>query len=207
MKPLIYSFNIIILNIALVFALDNNNEKSIPVDSIVTVNINLNGNIFLENSSDDRLHLRTTTKIEGKVIGISNRDNISPYIVDIKKEDKILNISPHPREKSWTIGVSTISEENTHFIHIPKNMNVIVNSNNAKIMVNGLFSLLKVENTKGETAIQLSKSKIHYLKANTKNGRLWINDMAVKNNYNLISSGYSVIDISSKSGLIKLGLN
>jgi len=206
MKYLVFTFLIVIINITSLFA-RNETSKSIDLDSVATVSINLNGNIHIDNSFDDRVHLRTTTKIDGKVIGFSNRDKISTYSVKTEIKNNVLNIAPVQRKKSWAIGLSTLSEENTHYLHIPKNLNVIINSNDAKIVVNGIFSLLKIENNSGQTEVRLTKSKVHYLKVETKNGNVLVNDEEVENKFDLVSKGNSVIDVSTKSGLVKLELN
>jgi len=189
--------------LGLAFA-QNDSIQSIKADSFNIVDIKLNGTIVLENSFDNTVHIRTDSRVDGKVIGFSNRNEIPAYTVDSKISDHTLYISAHPRKKSWTIGISTLVEENTHYIHVPQNMNISVYSNNAKIIINGLFSLLKTENDKGETHIRLNKSQLHYLRATSDNGEIIINNTAKPADYSLISAGESIVDVSSRSGSITI---
>ena len=174
------------------------------VDSVTTIDIKLEGTIFIENGLNDQLALRTILKMGGKVIGFSNSDEIEHYSVNAEYEDNMLKISPVPREKLWAIGINTLSEEKTHYIHIPRNKNIIIKSQNAHIIVNGMFPVLKIENEKGKTEFYGSKDSIRYINCSSQKGEIVLNNNEINQDYNHISLGNSVIDINSKQGSIKL---
>jgi hypothetical protein len=202
MKYLFYMFIMLKLVVA-----QSDTAKSIAIDSLIIVDIDLNGIIIIENSPDNFIHLRSESKTDGKVIGFSNRDKIAAYSLETKISDNTLLISAHPREKSWVIGINTLVEENTHYIHIPGTMNVTIHSKDAQIHVNGIFSLLKIDNQKGDTDLRIAEAQLHYLTAGTKNGEIWLNNSEQQNEYSIISGGVSIVDISSYSGSIKLEMN
>lgn len=177
---------------------------NLNVDSINTVNINLDGVIILDNSPDNQIYLRTQTKTEGTIIGFSNRKDVGAYQVIAKKKGTVLNIKPVKREKIWTVGINTFSENNTHFVHIPSDKNVVITSKDARIIINGSFALLKIVNEKGRIDITTSKKRTRYIKCKTLSGELWVNDQQSDNTFSDILSGTSVIDVFSKEGTIKL---
>ncbi|KAA3608756.1 MAG: hypothetical protein D8M58_18640 [Calditrichaeota bacterium] len=195
---------ITLLSLSQLFARSFNDPQIMEAESIKTVYIKLNGVIIIENSLDNKVHIKTTSKVDGKIIGFSNNEDLSAYRVETFMDEKDLTIKPAKRESRWTVGINTVSEENTHIIRIPKDKNVVINSSDANININGRYALLKINNREGETEITALENDIRYLTCRSANGEIWFNGKEQEESYMNILPGNAVIDVNSYRGIIKM---
>ena len=79
-------------------------------------------------------------------------------------------------------------------------------SKDAKIIVNGGYVLLKIDNRDGETEILASEHNLKYVTCKTIQGELWVNDREQVEVYINILPGNAIIDVFSKRGVIRLNL-
>ena len=175
---------------------------SAKVSPNARVEINLEGSIMLENWDSQSLEIRLSVISHGQVLGLSNHDERQPYDITVEGSDSALVVNPAGRGAAWVIGVSTIRETYLHSVHIPRNVDVIVNTSEGQVMVNGSFASLQIRNEHGKTRVNVNPSFIKFLTCETFDGKIVLDDQLQDEHYTFLGKGDLVYQIITKDGSI-----
>jgi hypothetical protein len=162
MKRIILQISVILMT---VLSISAQNEKKLnfnySLDDIKKIVITVNDNIEIENIVSNYVECELRFTETGKVIGISNKDELEDPSLVSQIKDSILYISPKERESLFVFGISTYNQDLLYRFKIPSNIPVEIKSQ-SKCYVNGNFKNLDID-TKKEAELYLSKDQIKYL--------------------------------------------
>lgn len=180
---------------------NSQNEKKVNSDysleTIKKVVITVNDDLELENAPSDKVECELRFTETGKVIGVSNKDEIEEPGLISEIRDAVLYITPKDRENLYIIGISTYSQDLKYRFKIPSSIPVEIR-NTGKCYVNGSFESLKIENEE-ETDMCLSKNQIKYLNCIASRNTVTLNGADKGKNYFYESDGSDKYIINSKS--------
>jgi len=198
----------VILTTSIIYG-GNSPEQSyrIAVDPKDEIVIELEGTIILENRDSPNLEIELLSRNKGKTWGFSNRNTRGKYDISLKRTGAVILLEPVRRDNLWSIGIDMFREENTHIIHLPAYAIVHVNTKNGKVIVNGIFSRISIDNKQGETEVSVAREKIRYLTSKTEYGVQVVNGEKDGKSLKFVGEGDSVYRIQSNGGDITINLS
>ncbi len=104
-----------------------------------------------------------------------------------------LIVNPVHLKSIWAIGINTYHEDNIHYLHIPSNKNIIINTHSGNVSINGIFPFIKVNNEEGETSISITRRGYKFIECESKNGTVNIDAKAHGNKTILLGEGNFVV--------------
>jgi len=204
MNQLLISLMILIVTQGVLLADDPKKMNTLSSSDIIRVVLKLEDRIVLENSSDDSIRIRVETETRGEIHGFSNHERIPAYQVSLEHVGEVLAITPSPRPRSWSIGISTLHETHIHYLQIPQNKKVEIISDESSLDVEGEFHSLLIQNRSGAIDLTVADKSLRYLKCRTKSGSIKWNNDAVESSYTMEDSGESVVEIFTVNGTINV---
>ncbi len=180
-------------------------EQSVSVsEKDIIVLDGLQGEIYLKNSSDNQIHLKTTFHPHSGGIGIA----IMPVTYDVgyHKTGNTITFKPEKPEESTFITFQFSDDGITkNELEIPENTIVIIKSNDTDIDVSGKYVLLDVSNRNGKTKLKIDKSDFQLVELFSRNGNIDVNgDRKKEQFYHNLSVGLSICSATSNNGDINL---
>ena len=177
----------------------------ITIKENMNVNIELEGEIFLNNLDLPKAEIKVEIIIKGEVLGYDgNKKTRENYDVIIEESEDIITIKEKPTESSFMIGISTINVRNKHYIHLPKSARISIRANDAKIYINGNFETIDIDNKNGDCELKLSRERIRYLGCFANDGKIIVNGSDKNNRFILLGDGIATYSITTGKGMIKI---
>ena len=184
----------------------NNSTLKIDLKGARFVHIKLEGKIILENTTSSKMIIDYSSEKSGHIIGLSNEEEIKPYNIVSRLDGDEVIIQSVKREKMWSIGINTYNEKNIHYLHIPSNINIIIETHLGDVSINGNFPFIKVNNVEGNTAVSTKRNSYKFIECVSKEGNVDLNDEETGKKLTLLGNGNKVIIVNSKEGEIDLHL-
>jgi len=175
-----------------------------PNDEIV---IELEGTIILENWDIPKLEVELSSRRIGKIWGVSNQSSRGEYDISLKRTGAEILLRTVKRDNLWSVGINMFREETIHIIHVPNYANIHVNTENGKVIINGIFNRINVENKQGDTEISIAREKIRYFTSKTEYGTQIVNNEKKEKDLKIVGNGDSVYMARSSSGDITINLS
>jgi len=179
--------------------------QSVPVaEKDIIILDGLQGEVFLKNSSDNQIHLKTTFHPKTGGIGVS----IMPVTYDVgsQKSGNTITFKPEKPEESTFITFQFSDDGITkNEIEIPENVIVIIKSTETDIDVSGKFILLDISNRNGKTKLKIDKTDFQIVELFSRNGNIDVNgNRKSEQFYHNLSVGKSICSATSNTGDINL---
>lgn len=171
----------------------------------INVNIELEGEIFLENQGLSQAEVNVETIITGIVRGYDgNKKSRKNYDIIIEESGDTIAITEKPIKSSLMIGISTIKVRHKHYIYLPKSTRISIRSNDAMIQVSGNFRSIDIDNKSGDCELKLIRDRIGYLGCFTHYGKIFINDSDKNKRFILAGDGVETYSITTDGSMIKI---
>ena len=211
MKPIILTFCMIICTVISPAQEIITTRHSFNLENNKNIIIELEGEIYLNSWENNRAEVLVENIITGKVWGYdSDKSSKKNYDVLIEKSRDVVYIKEKPKSSSASIkiGIITLRSTHKHFIYLPESANISIISEDAKVFVEDNFSVLDINNKKGESRLELNRDNIKFLNCHTGSGKLFVNNVRNKDKYFKITDfGDEVYSISTVEGKINIKFN
>jgi len=175
-------------------------QYKFELDKRSPIVLNLEGKIVVSNWDMNYGLIKVNVETEGSVLGYSNKDERKEYELMITEKKDTILVEPIERESMFVVGVSTITEEITHNIFLPKDVVVLINTTRGDVELNGSFDIIEVNNEEGNTTAMINQNNLHYLTSNTKRGEIFVNEKNLGDSFKIISKGESIFSLTSYRG-------
>jgi len=185
----------------------NTKKHTIPLKTIKKIRIDLEGAIILNSWSIPKGEIDVEITVSGFHWAIGGgKKSKKNYDVDIQELEDMIHIKKKKVRSYPSVGISHLRTIYRHIIHLPENMDIVIRSKDANVLVNGNFRSLDIENEEGTSRLEIHREKIKFLECLNLNGLVAVNDSLFDMKYRLLGEGDQVYSVTTTEGEIALVL-